>query len=214
MGIPGTDGIFISKIKRYGGGYGQQHRRAQNTDICQPHRILFHPVNQTGNRSKMPGFIVIGRSLFQRLQKRHRSCHKQGIRSRHYQENGHKQVVYRLQHIFRADGHPVTGAGEHQAGNGQYPAGFGFPLPCPAALQKFYRIGNMNLPQIIQQNAGKNCQKQQERNPYGLQGNGKLQWGFYTVDFQQKQEEQTGQKDASPRSKQETSREHQQTFTA
>ncbi len=176
--VPGITIPYNALHPRHQGsrrGNHHQYHGGQDTDICQPHRVLLHPVNHTGHAHKMLRAVIIFFIFPKHLQKGNASRSKQQIGPRDDQEYRHKKQQYGSDGVLGGNGDIIAAPQRSQSPDCQQPVGLWLPLPLTSGPQQPNGVRRTNLPDAVGVNQQKYSQEKGDCGCYRLRRDEKSQ---------------------------------------
>ena len=213
-GAVGAERIIHAEPQGKGGKDHHQHHGGKNGHVGQTHGILLHPVDHAGDIDEMGRLAVVETLVFpQQLEQGNAARRKQQIRSENHANHRHEEQQHGGHCICHGNADVIPRPQKDQAQQRQHPIGFGLPLTDLAAAQQLDGVGQMNLPDGVEQDQKKDRADDQRRadNHTGKNLEGKLRHAS-PQQLHQQQEHQLVKQNAQTDSNDQTDQQQNQRF--
>ena len=110
----------------------------------------------------MVGLIVKAAIFPQKFQNSDTACGEQAIGAQNHQNDCYKEKEKGLYRVGNGNGNPVTASQQKDTDDSQQPAGLGFFFTHLSAPEQFDGVGQVNLPQAVEENQEKQNAEQNQ----------------------------------------------------
>ena len=190
--VHAAQGFLGTGVHAHGGGDGHQQHGGQDADVVHALGVLLHAVEHAGNRGEVPGLVVKGLVLPQRLQDDHGGGGEQAVVAHNDQQHRHEEQQERPQGIANGHGNGISRAQEKHPHCRHEAAAVRLRLAHVAAAQQVHGPGQVQYPQVAQNQQQEHPAHDQRRFHHALDADLKPQGDLKLQQPQKAHERQLG----------------------